>query len=938
MKRLGFLTNPSGWDILPGVVIDMTGTRRVLTESGFKNALKRGRQAGDFRWSSSLILNPRTLRLIQNTAENRARIQGQVIRKTIRIDFDEPQVSQIIAGIHQALEEVRGSPPRIRVEVKAYQIGRADLGEWDGYVGGDKSASRLFEEIKRNVLPDSDALALVEEVDITIRVPMEIRARRVNQRFATGKFYHCLVSKIREDTEKTIEETTSESYKVKLNTRLNHLRRWEEKFIDSNGEAIGMCDKDIQELCDETGISIKLLCNLGRKVIQEFTPKDKRGVARYTFANTELNHLNLLRSKSTIPVHTQMEMKALREGAWAVSEHQIENYKDGKRVYEHRIYSVINENGVHQYVDENDPIQKQLCEWGVSPITIKEPTEVKNPLMLPYGTHFVNVVNFNPVVDGMIMYDMKKAYTQYKKSPYYIGFPTRMVLECQADFTMEFVRNHPGYYRATFGEHNNQLWTRLGMTGVLMLPSFVLMMFEDYGVPFTIDYGCIGDCEDLELAEYMFKPYEYDGRELRKPYANLVGKMGMISKNSSHIYKIQLQNFEFLANLKAMYPNSDIVKRGDYFEFNVHKTCKTYTHLAGFFTMYCFTHIFELMMKIPYENLGMMNLDSLTFMPFEGMPEADGVWVDKTPEIKKLNNMSNRLFTNTCPDWNYYDKLDLETIDKLCGKRQLVLGQGGCGKSTEYLSGGKYQFYDLLATALMYRTIREMKSSFDVNTITIGRIHEWGGRPHTIFIDEATMIDDKDFVKVEKMFPKSTIIVAGDFNLETGKSYQCDMTGVAGFTPLDLKRFSCVRTFTTDYRAKDEKLRLWKKQSREGKFVPEKIETLETLKKEYVDSTDIILTFTNKHIENLSAIIPSSKAVIKGRTSGEYLTGDIVSRNVAGSVPQSAFTCHSIQGITWKNGTIWINVADGILRSKKLLYTAISRACYSRQVRFFSSL
>jgi hypothetical protein len=174
---------------------------------------------------------------------------------------------------------------------------------------------------------------------------------------------------------------------------------------------------------------------------------------------------------------------------------------------------------------------------------------------------FHDFIQFNPSTDDLIgsysciydeselkEYDLKKAYTQFKDNPFYIGFPSLITdfRQINQPMSLEWIQSHPGYFfidNLNFDLVNSntlKFFNSLGIqSGIYSTPE--LLLFLNNGLTFDLIYGA-----------WSIKSFDFEFTEEMKAsgyYKRWTGMLNMFNTSIKYKQKRIKQQDGYISNL-----------------------------------------------------------------------------------------------------------------------------------------------------------------------------------------------------------------------------------------------------------------------------------------------------------------------------------------------------------------------------------------------------
>lgn len=400
-------------------------------------------------------------------------------------------------------------------------------------------------------------------------------------------------------------------------------------------------------------------------------------------------------------------------------------------------------------------------------------------------------------------------------------------------------------------------------------------------------------------------------------------------------------------------------------------------HIGGYITDYTRISVMEQMLKYDHSQLYGLKLDGFIL---KGKFQETKGW--RCKDVKANFDWGFGVFTPVfdrgCPS-SAWDREDL-----FKHRITILAGAGGTGKSHTILDNMK----DTLFTSLMWKLNVEKMNEYKIKGISWAQIIGGEGDhkcerfftrnaiPSRILIDEITMIDKQKIYDLIEELPYTQFFLGGDID-EKGNYYQCSFKDVNVLNPNDLKHLDCgIVKFETNYRCKDdvllEKLTSLRQYMNEVSNMPcnckdhcwcesnkarlmqkwalfnlsDNVVQFEPSMYDYKKDWVLVSVIEGKdsQVEYYSNLLQGKKYKCIRHSVGElykklngqsaYLNGEIVldlEKESGKYKRQDAFTIHSFQGITIKEGSKMFIDLNRMFCPRQL-YTALSRVEYLNQV------
>ena len=563
-------------------------------------------------------------------------------------------------------------------------------------------------------------------------------------------------------------------------------------------------NETLQEIADFTNsrIVIRDLIN-GRNF--EVLP-NTNGRYIIEFLNTKYNHLDLLLNGDTTKKVTIEEYDRIKQ----TSNFYIE--KLGKLTTLENTYQI-----------EDDDFKIKYNEWkqkiNYSSLLINEDNDAS---LLIQNYDFSSHCFFNKFEIDDDLYDeldVEKAYFNYSnkiKNPQYHGVPSGAFMnwKCEDDFNINtfyesFNNGIIGYYQVIIQKINNhhQLFEKVGIieNKTYVFTSVQIDTFKDdvifkfiqcsiapsVNIPFSDDMKAkLGKVSYYSKAVGLFMVTKDEIRTTIKP----------LECDEKYYSIIQDEN-------TIMYKNNGLIKIR-----NINQPFKTGRHIAYYIHSYTKNLVFQQLKQVDINDVFGVKLDSIvikknaiikSILPCFHKDFKDG-------KIKTLlynqNFFKQISFMNKGVEMDYfiededdykiyghykpfYQNTEIETIfqssflpNKEMIKNRVVFmsGKGGAGKSYSVLKNNK----SVCMVAKCWNLTQNKKDEYEtIRPLTINKITGKTNNKTSekvkvtndiIFLDEATMLDEKEINQIIQEYPHKFIFIAGDIDYN-GRYYQCSM-------------------------------------------------------------------------------------------------------------------------------------------------------------------
>ena len=758
------------------------------------------------------------------------------------------------------------------------------------------------------------------KIRIVIAKESKVPAKRLRQKYADGG--SCVLDALIPEWTKYYENAESESSKKRLRQILNKLNAYKNEF------PTGVPEGKMTEIAKTVCRCIVVNNFIGGEY-QRFNPKCSK---IFNLTKSRRNHVEagkITLDKKYEPVSVEELQRIVKEhnengwflhfdgdiktgipraiksihGCWAVYNEDYDIFNEFNQTHNIKSYALdaIKYSHVNEFIYEGRLINS-------APVSLCD-----NPNDIDDAKHI----------------DLEKAYTQHTNAPGYEGFPCSITHYGKIDYIPEgaigmfrvVVMKVEGLFAKTGLEVNRKY--------ILTTPE--IKYFTANGCEFKILAGAFSSKRfDINYTPEMLEPKI-------KRYAKWAGKLS--TNKSENVYTFKAEK-KWAMHLKHQLGTDRVV----YFEEQglcvvrvPKKSYRTTHHIFAFITAYTRLNMFEVMRKIPEQNLIKVILDGVYFRG--EVPKIDVAYQEKEC-ITHIGFRDGWYFRSEVDTSNWVSfNPDLWSADGVV----VLAGAGGTGKSHSVLSNSCV--ISPLYVAPTHVLGQKMYESFKKPYITINRlagiecldqIKHTGFIPGCVFIDELTMVNKEWIDTVLKRYNNAFIFLAGDVE---GDMWFQTRNGTDGkfnkiWTPGD--KYKTV-IYENDYRAKDEELKKLKMDIRAE------------MKRIFYDGGRGDAMIVNRWLFENYKTVTCTEALALHKEGDIWIAGThdankkllkrgIVSgyKNKDGSIDfqkgdekRGSFTIHSFQGLTIPDRRIF--VCPDVFEYA-MTYTAISRASYINQI------
>jgi hypothetical protein len=738
----------------------------------------------------------------------------------------------------------------------------------------------------------------------------EIAAQRLVQTYRDAPVGVCVfipIFKLMETRMETASKDTARRYK----RRIEILHEFQEKYRH------GVPESDMEIVAQAAGLKIELHDVLG-KPIAVYNKDGKIGTLH--LSNTRANHLDeglVVRSDALEITHDELSHR------WNELRAKGEHYEfvgDLKEGVPRRLNTL---RGAFTLADpDREVFAKFDEEVGIPHYKINASKYPDLNAFFKAG-RVINGWSCSLGNDGETgCLDLGKAYAQFKQAPFYAGFLGRVHQFRSGDFSLDFMREHIGYYRITITEQPVPLFQHLGLYAGMTLVMFSqeALFYAAHGVQFSSDMGAWGHRFHFSFPDYMLE---------NRRYCVWSGRLGSDRETTNTTIPATR---EFAAHLKSEGHDVMFWEQDGMMTIRQKNTTRmTAHHILGAITAYTRLNLIEAMMKFQPEQLCRVVLDGIYY---KGTPPHLPGFNEKplAPAMSEIGWYSEPVESFSAPPMSAIQR------------DTMLIGQGGSGKTYGILTDPG--FIDLMMVVPTHTLGQSMYKDHKVHYETI---HKMVGLecvpyrkdrriPGVILADELTQYDAAVVEKLRNLYPECLFLVAGDINRK-GEAYQVrngdGQTWSKVWKPTKMDWLE----FNEDRRSLDEGLKQLKiaiRAKMDQVRGPGEEDAMADWAKAHLPK-DSLDDFQTGDICIAATHRTNKKLIEKGITSGYYKKGGWIS-----DVPESgyeqrgSFTTHSIQGKTVADRKIFVFLDD--MFEISMLYTAVSRARYSHQLRFIHSV
>ena len=556
---------------------------------------------------------------------------------------------------------------------------------------------------------------------------IEIPGKKIYQTFRTNNNNTCFFDVIEKVLNEKLDITKSERSKILINTQLNHISNLKIKYKS------GVPEKELQNIANKINLNFEINDIFNNNVINVKCNKNSRGSIK--FLNTYLNHVD--KNNFTDNRNIEIKIDTIKE----MNEILVKKIKNKDFCYflgtadEPR--QIMTQEGTYIYDDKVNNIIKEfnksinICDFSIDYIQDKKTVD-----FLRLGVNYKAHCSFHKLIikddvstKGLVEYDLKSAYAQYKKCKQYMKFPTNMTPEIKLnDWNVKKCIKYLGYYKVLIlsinDDNTEKILNELGFkkNNYYVLSSPEIKLYDEFAVEFKFISGSYSFTSfDFDLTPQMLEKVvtkKFKRVVKSKPYAIWAGKLGSIQLTASVKTYCDRSLSELLAskyeNLKIndfynedikddIYNDKDIVQCNLIYE---KKNIRYLGHVGGFVTAYTRCTVLDALLRIPHEKIYGFKLDgfitegNIKFIDDDILKREDVLWTND----KKVNiefGWGEEIFTPIKLEKTIFVHKDNDEVhtyteyDKDIFKSRITMlcGAGGTGKSHYILSNMKDVMY-----------------------------------------------------------------------------------------------------------------------------------------------------------------------------------------------------------------------------------------------------
>lgn len=806
------------------------------------------------------------------------------------------------------------------------------------------------------------------DAQLLILTAQQVKRKNVNQYFLDGDS-HCYFTPIKDWANNKFDEATSKTGKKRYKTILNKVDKYLIEYKDGvpNDAITGICDNL------QIGIQIDLPSPTDNKIQFIKAESSRKSLKQFKFINTRLNHIEL-NEYSNITDYEEVDKKTLKSIyndydiknqyiLWKENSNGITQINTLDNIYklkpdEDSYIEVVKEfekkYNFRQY-EIDKKIHPELCDF------LECSLNCNNRIGFVYNDDYETLdryydrshdkweerynerktPEFEKWVEGLENLkhiDMKKAYTQGHNCNFYQGYLGKI-----SDFRKTDKIVGLGIYRikninfngCDYIKNMNCLHNNLSYT------SPELEFYQKLGITFDIDMGCWGTSYDFEFDKSMLKKEQGVSH-----YCKFYGCLQKTTKYNRYYFRCK--DIEF-AELNNFYSKGNIRYNKEnnlgLIEYEKEQILCNY-QLATFIASYSRITLLEQIMK--FKNFNQIYNVVVDGIYYIGDVEVDELFV----EDKKQKSLQHTLYDNYFVMNDVYYDGDCPGDFKKYNQIEINVGPGGCGKThNNIIDKGLINTYYLAPSWKLSKKKNEeygIKNNVYYNILSQDP-EKWGPiyrKYSVLIIDEISMLNNEEKNIIIERFDKHKIIFCGDVGYQlppvaqgNERVEEFNLTEKYPNINGDWKPIPVIH-HNTNFRCKDKKLKEVLDLCRlliecKSKDFYKIFKYFDIIDKDEIDYKieDLIISKTNLISDNYTEKYKHLEKYIVKNNTRDYNNGEIIFKkpedNKVKCLIKHGFTIHIIQGETAES-KLYIDINK--INSMRMLYTAISRAQYLKQI------
>ena len=615
--------------------------------------------------------------------------------------------------------------------------------------------------------------------------------------------------------------------------KLNKVEKYLNVYVD------GIPENKMLELCEDLDITVKNRDFLVEKFNDVYNPGSKKA---FVFINTRMNHMHP-KNFSDQQVYETDDLNQVLE---ILTENQQEGLYYQKAFNGSRISAVCCPEG--KFITTEDFFKEALEEfWEVNNLSLFKISEKQEPNLYKFAHSAVkwnNSTDFNTMTDEKIEHiDGEKSYANCSSCPYYskFQFPTKYTqfrtFNHNQDQIKPIIERYPGVYRIVNlqfpeSEHKPFLISRW-RNGIWPAPD--LAFLRDQKATYTVTTGFYCDEKfDLKWPESCMKNIKGNTDKNHPKIYALLGGILNKHKPDEHFY-VPNGTGDFASVLQnngyktRFYEDKFLNEETDESEFTGEICLKVpkpngahgYFMQGSYILSYTRINTALQVLNIPFDKLLRVGNDDIYFheTPFT----MNKNFRHKPHDFRNKTSDNHGKFKNSKGTSGIIHKYTIpkQSFVKIISRVSTHTGPPGTGKS--YGPGKDLGYVGTKVVSAMawkrsktFALLDHPESNFvaEVKQTLLGiddgtfkcKSHYEYFHPSLIVLEEGSNWTEKEVDQTIKLFPYTAIIIAGDFDYDTGRCFQT--TPIKG--PLininNKQRTVCTRgkgdhiQYTTDWR------------------------------------------------------------------------------------------------------------------------------------------
>ncbi|MAB40031.1 MAG: hypothetical protein CL525_13190, partial [Aequorivita sp.] len=754
--------------------------------------------------------------------------------------------------------------------------------------------------------------------------------------------------------------STKRKYNSIVNKVKNYITIYEDGLPENKIQDI--CD----DLSIDISIGNTVSKIFGKQYAHFKTTKKKYGLKHFKFINTRNNHLEYLvcENQEVINIETPEEMESIMQNItnlgrtvpfyksngvylWindVSTKYQLNSeYKKSVEEFEklnHLQYHKLEEGTEISNIIQNSVRIPVSCDVN-NIFSIDDEDEELCPLDVGFNQMKYNQFTNDKLFNNIKMFDQQKSFYNFDKCPYYNGFCLNPHTVIYNNIPLEDVLSskEQGFYKIDNIDYSkasniDSFFFKKYIVNDSFLPQPVLKALHNHKISFDIVGAVYGVKGNIKFTKNMTQKID------KVPFYSIwVGNQISCKQFSS----IQFNNNDrnLISSIYKQIRESGVTAKAyeNVYEKKIsieYKKEKVFhrAHIASYIYAYTALSMLEMITQFKQEDVLKLNVDAFylknadqynvnCLAMYEHEPDRDNE-KSKKYLLSKCNHSENYIV------FKWWHKLNIiKTKYRKNHRIKLLLGAGGVGKSYSIFNDPAIleKSYCAHANRLSRYAVEDYKNinhSCPFQHLLANKSHLQDivlKQQGLLFIDEASFISYGQILQLFHISQKYSIcmIFAGDIGFQTAPPINDGKTAKDRLNLFKIKDDS----LKINYRFKDDKahndailqvrkMMTDKKKSKDIlKYLihDQKYKCINSyymIKNIKIDDT--LLSSRHKFNElydrTLSKKFTNKKKYMMKKTNAKYSNGDIIisDQKISGSVERYAFTIHSTQGTTIKDG------------------------------------